>query len=181
MNPDPLLMQFLTEPSTWYGLGLLLISLWVVRTERHKPVRLVLSEQDLHIDSPIQLSGRPDEVYVDRQGCLVPAETKTRKRARIHESDRIQLSAYGLLLRYASHDNLPGGTPRPVATYGWVRVVTPHGTRWLRTGLLSEADVIALAERRYALEAGRVQPTPAHHPALCRRCDYRHQCPAARS
>lgn len=137
---------------------------------------LVMSEKQLAIDRPLRLVGKPDEVYLHPDGYLVPVETKTRDRAWIHTADRIQLSVYAVLLRHAKHARLPGRPGRAVADYGYVRLVTPKGTFWKVTNLLSEADVARLVDRHIDLEQGRDQPRPAHHPSLCRRCPYRSDC-----
>jgi len=138
--------------------------------------KLVMSEQDILADVPIPLAGRPDEVYRQSSGHLVPVETKTRNRAKVHREDLIQLSVYRVLLQRAKHNGLPGRPGRPVAGYGFVRIVTPSGVRWRRVVLMSEAEVVQLYERRIALESGRVCPTVAKHPALCQRCAYRDTC-----
>lgn len=138
---------------------------------------LVISEKELAIDRPMRLVGKPDEVYMHPDGYLVPVETKTRDRARIHTADRIQLSVYAVLLRYARYARLPGGPGRAVADYGYVRLVTPKGTLWKVTSLLSETDVARLVDQRIDLEQGRARPRPAYHPSLCRHCPYRSDCP----
>lgn len=142
---------------------------------------LILSEQNLHIERPVALSGRPDEVYRDSDGALVPVETKTRKRAAVYNSDRIQLSHYAVMLAYADHDDLPRrglvSRKRRVAPYGYVRCVTPAGTHWRRTALLNETEVIQLAKRRVALERGKVDPRFAYKAIFCRRCQFRATCP----
>jgi len=142
---------------------------------------LIITEHDLRIDRPVPLMGRPDEVYRDEWGALVPVDTKTRKRAAVYTSDCIQLSAYGVLLAYARHRLLPRilvpGRKRRVATYGYIRCVTPSGTRWRRVDLMTEAEVIRLTKRRVALEQGRLTPNPTAKAWLCRRCAYRSQCP----
>lgn len=138
---------------------------------------LMMSEKELAIDRPMRLVGKPDEVYLHPDGYLVPVETKTRDRARIHTDDRIQLSVYAVLLRYARYAGLPARPGRAVADYGYVRLVTPRGTLWKATSLLSEADVTRLVGRRIELEQGTARPRPAHHALLCRRCPYRSGCP----
>lgn len=137
--------------------------------------RYLMSEQDLHIDYPVRLSGRPDEVYVTATGHLVPVETKTRKHPRVRLADRIQLTGYAVLLAHSRHRKLLGdpGTPaRQVANHGFVRFVTPAGVQWRAVGLLTVADIVQLYRRRIALEEGRAEPRHARHPALCRRCPH---------
>lgn len=170
------------------ALIILLIMLWCgrrARVERYPAelahARLIMSEQDVYTDYPRPLAGRPDEVYRHPNGELIPVETKTRSRTVVRAEDRVQLSVYAVLLRHSSHRQLPG-TPgkrgRQVASYGYVRIVTPEGTCWRKVALMSEADVVRLYERRIALEGGRVRPRGASRPGVCRRCTYRERCPA---
>lgn len=175
-----------------------LVIVWIARRQArarradsgdHPPGRgfqdLVMSEQDLFTDRPAPLAGRPDEVYLGPRGELIPVETKTRGRGVVYLSDRIQLSVYAVLLRHAKHRRLPGKPGRqgrPVASYGYVRlVITQQYTQWKRVELLSESDVVRLAERRRALEQGKVRPHPANNPTSCRRCSYRAGCPQRRA
>lgn len=170
------------------ALIILLVIFWRgrrARVERYPAdlahARLVMSEQDVYTDYPRPLTGRPDEVYRRPNGDLIPVETKTRSRVVVHAEDWVQLSVYAVLLRRSNHRQLPG-TPgrrgRPVASYGYVRIVTPEGTCWRKVALMSEADVVRLYERRIALEGGRVRPRGASRPGVCRRCTYRERCPA---
>lgn len=138
---------------------------------------IIIREQDLSIDNPVPLTGRPDEVYRDQAGCLIPVETKKRACPRVYNSDRIQLSAYAVLLRHATHQSLPGGQGRAVANYGFVRLVNRDDTHWERVTLLCEGEVVRLADRLYTLDQGKVAPRPTKHPPNCRRCPYRQHCP----
>lgn len=142
--------------------------------------RLVMSEQPLGIDHPLPLCGTPDEVYFNRDHRLVAVETKTRDYARVYLSDRIQLSVYAVLLRYARHRMLPLGPGRAVAGYGYVRIVTPHGVKWRAVELLTLAQVRGLVRRQLSLEQGREAPRGARHAGLCRSCVYRLICPKRR-
>lgn len=143
--------------------------------------RLVMSERKLAMVRPLPLKGKPDEVYVNRGGALVPVETKTRVHAQVYLSDRIQLSVYAVLLRYARDAALPGGPARAVAGYGYVRLVTPTGVKWKRTELLTQAQVGGLVRRRQLLERGEVAPRDVRHPGICRGCAYRTRCPRRRA
>lgn len=143
----------------------------------HSQAELIISEQNLNTDDPVPLTGRPDEVYRHPAGYLISVETKKRSYPRVYDSDRIQLSAYAVLLKHATHQSLPGGQDRAVADYGFMRLVTPHGTRWQTVWLLGENEVVRLANRQYALQQGRVVPRPTSHPAICRHCPYRQHCP----
>lgn len=146
---------------------------------------LVLAEQDIFIDKPAQLMGRPDEVYCSVDGRLVGVDTKTRKRAAVYLTDVIQLSVYAVLLAYSDHRKLPRRklwTPtRPVADYGYVRCVTAGGTVWRRTQLFTAAEVVQLYHRRLDLEADRLAPSPARKAIHCRHCEFRDICTESRA
>lgn len=143
-------------------------------------VKLVTSERDLLTDYPVKLAGRPDEVYWHSAYGLIPVETKTRNQAIMSASDKVQLSVYAVLLRHSKNKALPGRPGRSgrlVSSFGYVRFVTPAGTRWKRVSLLSESDVVNLVHRRHDLEQGRVSPRPASNAKSCQHCPYRVACP----
>lgn len=142
--------------------------------------RLAISERPLAIDTPLSLCGKPDEVYLNHHGLLVPVETKTRGAPKVYLSDKIQLSVYAIVLRYVQDRRLPHGPGRPVADYGYVRIVTPGGVKWQRVALLTLAQVAGLVRRRIALEKGAAEPRGARHPGICRDCAFRHTCPKRR-
>lgn len=150
------------------------------RRDANRLYELVMTESDLHIDHPIPLSGRPDEVYRSPDGTLTPVDTKTRKRAEVYASDRIQLSAYAMLLLEAQHSSLGAGQRR-VSAYGYLRIRLNSGkVTWKRVRLLPPKKVVGLYKRRAALEQGRTAPTAAANPAMCRGCEFRLKCPSSR-
>lgn len=136
--------------------------------------KLVLSEALHRCETPDRLVARLDQTFLTLQGILVPLETKTRARPVVYESDRVQLGVVAVVLANADH----AFRRHPVATHGYVRLVTPEGVRYRRVDLPSTEEVLALARRRRELQAGRGgQPSPANHPALCPRCPSRARCP----
>lgn len=136
--------------------------------------RLVLSEQLIRCESPDFLVARLDQTFLTTQGFLVPIETKTRARPVIYESDRFQLGAVAVILSNAAHAH----SHHPVASHGYVRLVTPEGLRYRRVDLPSAVEVLDMARRRRELIEGRGDsPRPASHPALCPKCPSRSRCP----
>lgn len=136
--------------------------------------RLVLSEILVRCQSPDFLVARLDQTFLTTQGFLVPLETKTRARPVVYESDRYQLGVVAVILANTSH----AYRHHPVATHGYVRLVTPEGLRYRRVELPSELEVLDMARRRRELIEGRGEPpAPASHPALCPKCPSRSRCP----
>ncbi|GHB14279.1 hypothetical protein [Modicisalibacter luteus] len=112
---------------------------WAVREGLPRDVmlgQLVMSETPIRTRQPVALHGTPDQVFLNRKGCLVPIDTKLRGKARATHADRMQLSVYATILRHTRAE--------PVADYGYVRTVTPgHRVRYIKVWLLSERRVIA--------------------------------------
>lgn len=136
--------------------------------------RLMLSERRLSTNRPIPLIARVDQVFLV-QGRLVPVETKTRFLREVFDYDRIELGVQAVVLRHAKE---PGLRDYPVADYGYVRLVRPDGSvAYRRTSFPDESQIIALAQRRLALEQGRVEPRAAASSRLCRSCGPRDRCP----
>lgn len=137
---------------------------------------LVMSERRLSTNRPIPLIARVDQVFLI-EGRLVPVETKTRFLREVFDYDRIELGVQAVVLRHA---NVPGLRDYPVADYGYVRLVRPDGSvAYRRTSFPDEQQVIALAQRRLALEQGSAEPLAATSPRLCRSCGQRDRCPSA--
>lgn len=89
--------------------GLLIIAAGVLLTMRRLlwmnealPTDLFMAECEVKTRKPVPLIGTPDEVYKALRGELIPVDTKIRKKARLYESDRTQLSVYRTILRHSS-------------------------------------------------------------------------------
>ena len=70
--------------------------------------RLVLSEERLICDHPIPLSGRPDQVYRTDDNQLIIVDSKTRKRTKVYDKDRAQLSGYKVVIEHCGHRTVRG-------------------------------------------------------------------------
>ena len=98
---------------------------------------LFLSEQNIETDHPIALTARPDQVFTNDAGFLVPVELKHRRQWIISPADRLQLSVVATILR-----NRPEKTPA-VAGHGYVRFKSGQRSKWMRVSLFPDQIVIA--------------------------------------
>jgi len=146
---------------------------------RHMPSeiadgKLVLSEQTLYAHR-VGLVAKVDQVYLTPDGLLVPVENKTRKRDEVRDYDRAELSVQGMVLRQYRPGNLRRAK---VADYGYVAVrLDGHEPRWHKVKLGDDAVVLALRDRRLALEAGKVKPNGPVSDWICRTCAQAARCP----
>lgn len=137
--------------------------------------RCVLNESTLKINHPIPLTGRVDRVWALKGGLLVITDTKRRLGGRIYVGDRVQLSAYKLLLK-----NTHRFRGRPIADYGYLQM-TGRGknARYVKVPLMSEDEIITRYRRAITVKADRVQPRPNPSRGLCAGCGHRQPCAAA--
>lgn len=148
------------------GTTLALIGLWFWRRRRlRRRLRPFWLEKTLRLQEPIALVGRPDVVWIDGTGRLVVGDYKDRQGPLVHESERIQLSAYRLLLRHMQK--------RAVADHGWIHFADGRRSK---VALFSERRVVKLYQRYQALLDGRVKPRCCSNDAYCAYCDYRDEC-----
>ncbi|WP_375210953.1 hypothetical protein [Hyphococcus sp.] len=142
-----------------------------------KGARLFLNEKTFRINHPVQLSGRPDQVWRRRDKKLIPVETKKRDYPRAYPSDALQLSAQRFLIVHAGKARAD-----EFAGHGFVRAVAKNGgARFIRVPLFSDEDVIAHYQRTRALMAGKARPSASPSKALCSGCGHRTRCPEAAS
>ncbi|PXX95941.1 PD-(D/E)XK nuclease family protein [Halomonas sp. LBP4] len=98
--------------------------------------KLVMSESPISTQYPVALHGTPDQVFLNHKGVLVPVDTKLRRDARTTGADRLQLSVYATILAHTRSE--------PVASYGYVRVVTSgRRPRYRKVWLLPDGKVVA--------------------------------------
>jgi len=148
---------------------------------RHMPSeiadgKLVLSEQTLYAHR-VGLVAKVDQVYLTPDGLLVPVENKTRKRDEVRDYDRAELSVQGMVLCQYRPGNLRRAR---VANYGYVAVrLDGHEPRWHKVELGDDKVVLALRDRRLALEAGKVEPNGPMSGWICRTCAQAARCPMA--
>lgn len=118
---------------------------------------------------PVPLGGVYDQLYQTISNNLILADTKTRNKPYVYESDVIQLSAYRVILENSVEFN-----NRRIANYGYMRLVCKGVTHYKKVDLMTEEDVVALYDRREALYAGSIDPDKASTPGKCTKC---HQLP----
>jgi len=166
-----LLMRARSSPAQAYERG----------ERRHMPSeiadgKLVLSEQTLYAPR-VGLVAKVDQVYLTPNGLLVPVENKTRKRDEVRDYDRAELSVQGMVLRQYRPGNLRRAK---VANYGYVAVrLDGHEPRWHRVELAHDDVVLALRDRRLALDAGKAEPNGPASGWICRTCAQVVRCPLA--
>lgn len=174
---------------TWsaaYVLAGLALTLWLGRLRiRRRPsgerasrprelanAELVYMEELFRILEPVRLVAKVDRVY-RLPGSLVLVELKTRSSGKPFLTDVIQLSAPKL----ASEVKIG----RRVAPHAFVTIERPDGRgrssrRLHRVDLLDAVKIVALAHRREAILAGRLQPAYTASAQACIGCPHRPDC-----
>ncbi len=151
------------------------------RARRHtlpdslKGAKLILCEPKHSIRTlkPFPIHGRPDEVYALGK-TLVPVDTKTRNVTTVRDADIVKLSAYGAILRHGRQFR-----GYQVAGYGYIRLINRKTGRvaFRRIKLMSDAELVALNERRLALREGKAVPRATTNRRMCGGCGQRAKCP----
>ena len=154
--------------------GLLLLSMRERKKSRLPDARVVYADTDLWqkvpetlADFQLGLVGKPDYVMKTRQGSLIPVEVKTgRTPERPYDSHRLQLMAYGMLIR-SNYTQSP--------EYGLLH----YPERDFRVDFTPELEarlMETLVEIRQ-VENGIKAPNRSHNTsARCRSCGYRGIC-----
>lgn len=138
------------------------------RPDEMRNADLAFAEKDFYIDTPDRIVARVDRVYRRPDNVHVVTELKRRDRARVFESDRIELSVQ----RWAV-----AKSGLPVSDTGYVVVEGGQGARRaLPVRLLPDTAIVGLAQRFRQLMAGRAQPTKANRAAVCQKCAYQREC-----
>ncbi|WP_093256591.1 MULTISPECIES: PD-(D/E)XK nuclease family protein [unclassified Pseudomonas] len=137
--------------------------------------QVVLSERDIETDVPVPMHGRVDQVFL-AGGWLVVVDTKRRAAARVYLKDVIQLSVYAAILSRQSQTVL--GSNWPVASEGYVRLVTPQGVTYTAVRLLPSSVIISLWNRYWILKGQGAKARPKIPAAgVCKACVKRTGCP----
>ncbi len=131
------------------------------RKDKLMPYRL---EHFLKITRPVPLCGKPDVVWLNRQGTLIVGDYKSRLHHQVYDSDIIQLSVYRLLLEKSQQ--------KPVADYGYIHF-QGHS---IKAKLLSEREVIALYHRYSQIIEGQVKSEKTACKNFCKHCSHQKIC-----
>lgn len=125
-----------------------------------------------------RLTAKPDQVFLTRDGRLIPVENKVRARPVVYPYDLIELSVQALTLVQGRPKEL---RKHEVAPYGYVRAMNPSTRKscYLRVELLSEADLGVLASRYVAVRTGRERPSSQQNRNACARCQFLSKCQVA--
>lgn len=131
--------------------------------------RLVFAEKTFSINQPINLTARLDQAYHDGIAMTL-VEFKTRYTEQIYTSDIIELSAQRLAVHYSTGER--------VYDFGYIVLQHPMTRRrtTFKVFLLSQEDVIGIAERQRLLIGRALVPRHASDPGCCRRCEYKSEC-----
>ena len=164
----------MTELLTLAALAALAWATLAYRARRALPAplrgaTLHLNEKPLSITEPVSLRGRPDQVWRTRDNTLVITDTKTRKSARVFPADRLQLSAYALLLEETQD--------LPLHHVAFIRVPATLGSVFRPIDLLPREAVLRAVDRHHALLSAQTPPRTNASEALCRHCGHREICP----
>ena len=141
---------------------------WLPRELR--TAKLVYAERLFRSGGPIRIFARVDRAHRDRAGRLTLVELKTRGRDAIYPSDVIELSAQRAALMAETGENVRA------QAYVLVQGTVGQGRRTHRVELLTEAQVLALAERRQALLLGEIPARPACTDGICKNCLFAGPC-----
>lgn len=138
------------------------------------------SERDFRIRKPFRLGGRPDQVFRQRRKLYL-VDTKSRARPEVYHGDRVQLSAYRVLLDRSLNTWWRRLLGLCFEVDGaWVRCVTPQLTQYLPVPFIAEEEIVALHHRYRSVQEKMCSPSPAASAALCRTCHYQTECPHPR-
>jgi CRISPR-associated exonuclease Cas4 len=162
--------------------GLLLL-LWRVHVRRRvrraekawkpeslKTAVLEYAERTFFTEHPFRLVAKIDRAYRMPSGLLVLTELKRRPGPRAYRSDVVELSAQKVALE--------NSTSQRVANVAYVVVEHPFSKQRtpIPVQLLSESEIVALAQRYRDISARRTIPIKAERHALCASCGYKTQC-----
>ncbi|WP_346353737.1 CRISPR-associated protein Cas4 [Azotosporobacter soli] len=153
---------------TLEGVTLLILlgfAAWLRRSLLRRRLRPWQIERTICIETPVELIGRPDVVWLDGTGRLVVGDYKNRSGPQVFESERIQLSAYRFLLRHSQG--------RSVAKHGYIHFA--DGQR-VRVALLTDRQVLRLYRRYQKIISGRSEAQRRERDGYCTYCDYQNDC-----
>jgi len=155
------------------ALAIWLLMVWKGLTQDWLPLelkgaKLVNIEEDLAIDLPYPVVGRPDQVYQLSDGLHVPVELKNRDHVRIYKTDIAEISLRAWLLRMNG---------KQTASFGFM-AINSRGNRKRKTikvELRNDVFCERLIERYIALIEGTDYPHRSEG-AKCKTCSHKLRC-----
>jgi len=133
--------------------------------------KIFANEEIFSMTVPINLSGKPDQVWESERGPLVIVDTKNRTSSNIFESDRVQLSLYAFLLSQSFR-----GRHKDIYGTAYVRLPGSFGSRYVPVKLIPPEELIAKHARYWSLKDGRAAPKTNGAGGLCHHCGHRKKC-----
>ena len=113
------------------------------------------------------MNGQPDQVYLPSHVLHVVVDTKTRRSIATYKTDVVQLSVYKVILENNGYK---------MASYGYVRVVTPSDVQFIKKKLLTQEQVIHEYDKTVAIRQGIRRPRFAPHKSMCLSCGQKRNC-----
>ena len=135
-----------------------------------RDAELVYAEKLFRSGGAVPIVAKCDRAYRTKKGVIVLVELKTRRLNRTYLSDVIELSATRFAIQMQT-DVIAAG-------YGYVLVQRSGKQRRFlhRVELLSDTEVVALANRRVAILNGNIVPQYACSDRLCTKCNFIQKC-----
>lgn len=135
-----------------------------------KAGRLIMVEQEIHVEQPYKISARLDQVYeivYNGKTYLVPADFKTRATNRVYDTDVAEVSLQAWMLR-----NCAGGNKHRVAPFGYILIHNTTDKRMYpkKFTLLSDQECENMIERYFDLVNPREYVVPTPLPASSKKC-----------
>lgn len=159
----------IVDPTLMLALAALLLTVIgvyrLIRAWQLREIELLSRDQTRLASASLGLSGRPDRLIRLKNGMIIPVEKKSS--ARLHDSHRVQVGAYLLLIEEAHGVRSPYG----VVVLGDGREAKVPNTAQLRRWVLQVADNVR-GQRADPSKPARVRPTPGQ----CRSCSLRDHC-----
>jgi CRISPR/Cas system-associated exonuclease Cas4 (RecB family) len=134
---------------------------------------IYLNETFIACSAPRPCHGKIDQAFRQADtGMVIPVDSKPFHPRRPYDSDIIQLSAYGYILRH--------GYGEKVAEFGYIRLYKHGGGLpvYKPVRLMTDQQLEACWDRCRDIKRGQVDRYRTT-PWLCRKCEFRRGCKAA--
>lgn len=133
--------------------------------------KIYANEEIFSMRVPINLSGKPDQVWESERGPLVIVDTKNRTSNMVFESDRVQLSLYAFLISQSLR-----GRHKDIYGTAYIRLPGTFGSRYAPVKLIPPEELIAKHARYWSIADGHLAPQTNGAGGLCHHCGHRKKC-----